>query len=111
MISYLKQDAARLSEIFGEMREDKTDLSGVLDCEPQLTVPPQLSKDGLLRVGRFFPSPTSQINYELIFAPVMGRWKIAGVMANVGPSGPVAPMPAPLPQQPQANGSNKALAQ
>ncbi len=88
-------DSMRLSEIFRKMREDKTDLSGVLVYEPQLTLLPQAGKDGLLRMAGFFPSATSQINFEMVFAPIAGRWKVIGMSANVGPSGPVAPMMAP----------------
>jgi len=42
----------------------------------------------------FFPSVPSQVNFELLFAPVEGQWRLFGVSLSVGQSAPVAP-PAP----------------
>jgi hypothetical protein len=88
-------DAARLSALFRTQRERNLDLSGVLVYEPQLTVMPEITKEGLLRFAGVFPSPTSQIRFEMIFAPVNGQWKLFGLAADVVPPGPAAPMPSP----------------
>jgi hypothetical protein len=90
-------DAARLSALFRSQRERNLDLSGVLVYEPQLTLMPEITKDGMLRFAGVFPSPTSQIRFEMIFAPVNGQWKLFGLAADVAPPGPGAPMPAPQP--------------
>jgi hypothetical protein len=67
-----------------------------LVLEPQLTMLPQIDGNGLMHMGGFFPSAPSQINFELVYAPVGGRWRIFGVSVGVGPSSPVAPNPPPV---------------
>lgn len=93
-------DAARLSQIFRNLREKNADLSGVLVYEPQLTVMPQIEKNGLMRLAGFFPSATSQLKFEMLFAPVDGRWKIFGLMADFAPAVAAPSIPVPPPANP-----------
>ena len=93
--------AARLGEIFASQRAQKLDLSGVAVIDPQLTLLPQIEPNGLLHMAGFFPSVPSQVNFELLFAPVEGRWRLFGVSVSVGSSTPVAPAPAQV-EQPSA---------
>jgi hypothetical protein len=86
--------AARLAEIFAKQRNEKLDLSGVAVIDPQLSLLPQIEPNGLLHMAGFFPSVPSQVNFELLFAPVEGQWRVFGVSLSVGQSAPVAP-PAP----------------
>ena len=83
--------AAKLAEIFAKQRADKLDLSGVAVIEPQLSLLPQIEPNGLLHMAGFFPSVPSQVNFELLFAPVDGQWRVFGVSLSVGQSAPVAP--------------------
>ena len=85
--------AARLAEIFAAQRKDNIDLSGVAVLEPQLNVLPQIEANGMLRMAGFFPSVPSQVNFELMFAPVDRQWRLFGISVNIGQSGPVAPSP------------------
>jgi hypothetical protein len=96
--------AARLAEIFAKQRNDNLDLAGVAVIEPQLSLLPQIEPNGLMRMAGFFPSVPSQVNFELIFAPVNGQWKLFGISVAVGQAGPVAPPAAPTPPaaQPKA---------
>jgi hypothetical protein len=84
-------NAARLAEIFAKQRGDKLDLSGVAVIDPQLSLLPQIEPNGLLHMAGFFPSVPSQVNFELLFAPVEGQWRVFGVSLSVGQSAPVAP--------------------
>lgn len=93
--------AARLAEIFVAQRKDNVDLSGVAVLEPQLNVLPQIEANGMLRMAGFFPSVPTQVNFELMFAPVNGQWRLFGISVNIGQSGPVAPNP-PTPAAPLA---------
>ncbi|MCS3729255.1 hypothetical protein [Bradyrhizobium betae] len=86
--------AAKLAEIFATQRGDKLDISGVAVIDPQLSLLPQIEPNGLLHMAGFFPSVPSQVNFELLFAPVEGQWRVIGVSLSVGQSSPVAP-PAP----------------
>ncbi len=83
--------SARLSEIFASLRSQKIDLSGVTVLEPRLTVLPEIAPNGQMRMAGFFPSVPLQVNFELIFAPVDGRWRPFGIGITVGQSVPVAP--------------------
>lgn len=83
--------AAKLAEIFAKQRGDKLDLSGVAVIDPQLSLLPQIEPNGLLHMAGFFPSVPSQVNFELLFAPVEGQWRVFGVSLSVGQSAPVAP--------------------
>ena len=89
--------AARLSEIFATQRNEKLDLSGVSVIDPQLSVLPEIVPNGMLRMAGFFPSVPSQVNFELLFAPVDGQWRLFGLAVNVAQSAPVAPAPPPAP--------------
>jgi hypothetical protein len=105
--------AARLAEIFAKQRNDKLDLSGVAVIDPQLTILPQIEANGMMRMAGFFPSVPSQVNFELLFAPVDSQWRLFGISVNVGQSAPVAPPPpvVPLasvaPPKPQAAAAKK----
>ncbi|WFU71804.1 hypothetical protein [Bradyrhizobium sp. CB2312] len=85
--------AAKLAEIFAKQRGDKLDLSGVTVIDPQLSLLPQIEPNGMLHMAGFFPSVPSQVNFELLFAPVEGQWRVFGVSLLVGQTAPVAPEP------------------
>jgi hypothetical protein len=85
--------AARLGDIFAKLRNDKLDLSAVAVIDPQLSVLPQIEAGGMMRMAGFFPSVPSQVNFELLFAPVDGQWRLFGISVSVGQSAPVAPPP------------------
>ena len=89
-------DAARLSASFRSQRDRNLDYSGVLIYEPTMTTMPEIDKNGMMHFAGYFPSASGQINFEMIFEAVKGRWKLFGLAADVGPVGPAAP--APLPQ-------------
>jgi hypothetical protein len=92
--------AARLGEIFANLRSQNLDLSGLAVLEPQLTILPTSVSGGMMRMAGFFPSVPTQINFDLLFAPVEGRWRLFGISLNLGQSGPVAPATEPPPDKP-----------
>jgi hypothetical protein len=97
--------AARLGEIFAKLRNDKLDLSGVAVIDPQLSLLPQIEGNGLMHMAGFFPSVPTQVNFELLYAPVDGQWRLFGISVNVGqaaPAAPDAPPPAAAKQPPAA---------
>jgi hypothetical protein len=93
--------AARLAEIFVQQRRDNVDLSGVAVIEPQLTLLPQIEANGMMRMAGFFPSVPTQVNFELLYAPVGGRWRLFGLSVSFGQAAPAAPQ-SPAPAAPQA---------
>lgn len=95
---------ARLAEIFAVQRKENLDLSGVAALEPQLTLLPQIEANGMMRMAGFFPSVPTQVNFELLYAPVNRQWRLMGLSVSLGQSGPVAPAPpAPQASAPQAS--------
>jgi hypothetical protein len=94
--------AARLAEIFAQHRRDNLDLSGVAVIDPQLTVLPQIEPNGMMRMAGFFPSVPTQVNFELVYAPMGGRWRLFGVSVSFGQAAPAAPE-SPAAAAPQAN--------
>ena len=105
--------AARLAEIFANLRAQKLDLSGIAALDPQLTILPQIEPNGLLHIAGFFPSIPTQVNFELLFAAVDSRWRPFGISVNIGSSSPTAPAaaaptsptPAVEPKRPEASKS------
>lgn len=89
--------AARLAEIFVKLRNDKVDLSGVAALDPQLSLLPQIEASGMMHMKGFFPSVPSQVNFELLFAPIESQWRLFGISVSIGQSGPIAPEPPPAP--------------
>lgn len=87
--------AARLAEIFAQQRKDNIDLSGVAVIDPQLTLLPQIEANGMMHMAGFFPSVPTQVNFEMAFAPVDGRWRVFALSVSFGQAAPTAPQPAP----------------
>ena len=100
--------AARLGEIFSKLRNDNLDLSGVAVLDPQLSLLPQIEANGLMHMTGFFPSVPTQVNFDLLFAPVNGQWRLFGISVSIGQSGPAAPPEPPVAQkQPAAPNAAK----
>jgi hypothetical protein len=89
----LANSDARLDEIFAAERKGNLDLSGVAVLEPQLTVLPQIEANGMMRMAGFFPSVPTQVNFELVYAPVNRQWRLMGLSVSLGQTAPVAPAP------------------
>jgi len=103
-------NAARLAEIFADLRRNNIDLSGIAAVDPQLSMLPQIEQGGVMHLAGLFPSVPSQINFELYFSPVAGAWKLLGISVKLGSSAPVAPMePAAEAAAPAANSRPPSL--
>ena len=85
--------AVRLGEIFAKLRNDNLDLSGVAVIDPQLNLLPQIEANDMMHMAGFFPSVPTQVNFDLVFAPVNGQWRLFGISVSIGQSAPVAPTP------------------
>jgi hypothetical protein len=92
--------AARLGEIFAKLRTDNLDLSGVAVIDPQLSLLPQIEPNGMMHMSGFFPSVPSQVNFDLLFAPVNGQWRLFGISVSIGQMAPAAPPEPPSPPPP-----------
>jgi hypothetical protein len=99
---FQNNSAANLAEIFAAQRRDNVDLSGVTVLEPQLSLLPQIEANGMLHMAGFFPSVPTQVNFELVFAPVEGIWRLFGISVNLGQAAPSAPNPQAAATRPAA---------
>jgi len=84
---------ARLTEIFTDLRRRNLDLSPILLSQPKLVRKPQIDANGLLEIAGFFPTAPEQVNFDLIFQLVQGRWRLYGIAANTSPVRPAATVP------------------
>jgi hypothetical protein len=52
---------------------------------------------GILHMAGFFPSVPTQVNFELAYAPVGGRWRLFALSVSFGQAAPAAPHPPAAP--------------
>lgn len=99
--------AARLAQIFSDLRGRNMDLTPVLLYQPKLFRRPQMNAQGMLRITGFFPTAPEQVNFDLIFKPVQGQWRLFGIAVNTTRGRPAAAAPA-APQRAPADEAAKA---
>src|SRR4029079_17755812 len=84
--------AARLAQTFSDLSRKNIDLSAVTVITPQLTEPPSLDPEkGMLRLKGFFPGEPVQINFELLYQAVDGRWRLFGLSVQPSSSSKTTP--------------------
>lgn len=94
----------KLAQAFKQLRSRNLDLTPVLLFQPKLYQRPAMSDKGMVRVTGYFPTSPERVNFDLIFQPVQGKWRLYGIAANtqrVQPSQaapPPAGTPAPAPE-------------
>jgi len=84
-----KNSAADLAVIFADLRRRNFDLFAVAIAAPQLSAPPSRDKN-LLRLTGFFPTRPQQINFDLLFEDVAGKWLLFGVSVQTSEAPPQA---------------------
>ena len=83
--------AARLSQSFSDLVSKNVDLSAVSIIAPQLAEPPALDQaKGMLHLKGYFPGQPVQINFEMLYQAVDGRWRLFGLSVQPGPPAPAA---------------------
>jgi hypothetical protein len=77
--------AARLSQSFSDLVAKGIDLSPVSVIAPQLSEPPSLDQEkGMLHLKGYFPGTPVQVNFELLYQAVAGRWRLFGLAVQPG---------------------------
>src|SRR5262249_53335111 len=90
---------AQLSQAFSSLASQGVDLAAVTVNARQLTKAPALDQQkGMLHLKGYFPGQPVQINFEVLYQAVGGRWRLFGL--SVQPSAPT-----PQPAQAQAGGA------
>jgi hypothetical protein len=91
---------ARLNELFAMLRGRHVDLLAANAMSPRLLREPWIDDEGHLRLIGFFPSRPEQINFELIFQPEDGTWRLYGLGVDTVPPSADAPQPEESAQAP-----------
>jgi hypothetical protein len=83
--------AARLSQAFADLASRGVDLSTVSVITPQLTEAPSLDQEkGMLHLKGYFPGQPVQINFEVLYQSIGGRWQVFGLSVNPSQAQPSA---------------------
>ena len=72
----------KLAQAFADLRQRKVDLSRTLLFQPKLVRRPEINARGMLRITGFFPTSPDRIDFDLIYQPVQGRWRLYGISVN-----------------------------
>jgi hypothetical protein len=85
--------AAKLGDVFRQHREQRVDMSPVALVTPQLVAGPVFDQNGMLRMAGVFPMQPVQINFDIIYQQVDGRFRVFGITATpvVATAQPTAP--------------------
>ena len=93
----------KLHQAFQAFIDKDVRLGGVLEISPVLEIAPQLTTDGLLLVGGYYPTKPFQVYFSLKFIYELPEWKLFGLDVYLkrapdekAPASPSAtPAPAP----------------
>lgn len=76
---------ARLAEIFSTLRKRNLDLSPVIFFPAKFQRPPAI-ENGMLHATGYFPTKPEQVNFDLAYQNVNGRWLLLGVSVSTAPN-------------------------
>ena len=79
-------DAARLGAIFAKLRNAKIDFAPIVYFDPKLVREPAILENGMLRLSGFIPTQPQQINFDMMFQNVSGRWRVFGLAVDTSPA-------------------------
>jgi hypothetical protein len=91
--------AGRLYQIFSDLSAKHIDLAAVAILGPQLQQAPSIDQNKRLHIIGYFPGNPVQLNFDLIFEPVNGQWRLFSLSAVPAPtaSANVSAAPASAP--------------
>ncbi len=100
-----RNTAADLALGFTDLRRRNFDLFAVALAAPQLSTPPYLDPNKMLRLTGFFPTRPLQINFDLTFQNVGNQWRPFGISVATpqAPAETAAAPPAAKKTTPQKN--------
>jgi hypothetical protein len=93
-------DAAKLAQIFANLRATGIDLSNTLLLAPSFRTQPRMAQAYMLQLNGFFGLRPTAINFELLYQWSGNRWRLFGVAIAPAPMAGAAPAPAPQAQKP-----------
>jgi hypothetical protein len=88
----------KLAQVFSNLRNRQLDLTPILLFQPKLYQKPTISDRGMLRITGYFPTSPERLNFDLIFQPLQGQWRLYGIAAKPQRVQPPPAGAAPAPQ-------------
>jgi hypothetical protein len=79
---------AKLAEIFSQLRRQRLDLGPIVLFTPKLVRHPVVDERGLLTLSGFFDTQPQRVEFDLLFQPVGGEWRLFGIRAGTAPASP-----------------------
>jgi hypothetical protein len=80
--------AAKLGIIFADLRDRGIDLLPAAILTPTITAGPSLTPQGMLSLAGYIPTQPHQMNFELAYQVVNGRWRLFGISVNPAAASP-----------------------
>lgn len=74
--------AARLSEVFSDLRAQNLDLSAILAAPMSFASPPVIDAKGLLRITGAAPIGSKVLQFQMAWAYEGGAWRLWGVLVT-----------------------------
>jgi len=84
---------AKLAEIFKNLREQSIDLTPVILFSPILLREPVINEQGMLHLVGHYKTAPQQVNFEVLFQPVAGQWRMFGISVRTVPAPAAAAQP------------------
>lgn len=84
-------NAARLAEVFADLRRQNVDMSATLAQPLSFASPPAIDAKGLLRVAGSVPMGARVLYFQIAWAREAEAWRLYGIVVTVGE----APVPVP----------------
>jgi hypothetical protein len=97
--------AARLGEIFVQIRERQVDLARAVLLDPQLT-DARIDPNGMLYLAGALATQPVSVRFELLYEAIDGAWRVFGISiapeTGLQPGAPPVSPPAPAPSIPSS---------
>jgi hypothetical protein len=78
-----QHSAASLAGSLAELRSPKYQLASVALIAPQLTAPPQIDANKLLRLSGLFPLQPQPVAFDLAFEAAGGEWRLLNISVGI----------------------------
>jgi hypothetical protein len=98
----------KLREQFQALLKAGIDLTPVILYQPRLTQQPAMDQTGLLRMTGYYETRPQQVQFDLLFRPFSGQWRIHGIAVRTQPVVAQQQPPAGAPAAAPAGGAPPA---
>ncbi len=85
----------KLAQVFAQLASQHLDLSPAAILKPEFVSVPTVDAQNMLRIKGYFPGQV-QLNFEFLFQPVAGQWRMFGLAVNATAGKVAVQKPAPV---------------